>query len=169
MTLTDDTFYELLGNERRRACLKQLAGSQTEWSVSDLATTVATDITDSSTSPEEIYDSVYISLCQNHLPKLDGAAVIDYNHDAQTVTPGPDFPAIADRLPTNQPEVTPKPARTQSVVVSAATVVLSGAAVATSATVAFYLLVFILLIHLSMIFLIMFRQVRTSSELPILE
>lgn len=156
MTLTDDTFYNLVGNERRRACLERLVESETEWSVGDLAKAVATDITDSSTSPEEVYDSVYISLCQNHLPKLADASLIDYNHDAKTVTPGPEFPAIADRLSTSQPAAIPRSARMSIVGISALTVLLAGTAVVVSSTIVLYLLAFMLVLHLGTIFLLLF-------------
>lgn len=164
MTLSDDTFYELLGNERRRACLERLVESETEWSVSDLANVVAADTTDPSTSPEDIYDSVYISLCQNHLPKLDDVSLIEYNRDAKTVTPGPEFPAIAERLPPRHPPTAPESARVKIIVISAVTVVLSVAAVVVSPTVAFYLLALMLVFHLGTISLLVFRQFRARSE-----
>ncbi|WP_136718397.1 DUF7344 domain-containing protein [Halorientalis salina] len=163
MTLTDDTFYELLGNERRRACLERLVESGTEWSVSDLSRAVAADITDSSTSPEEIYDSVYISLCQNHLPKLDEVDLIEYDLEAKTVRPGPGLPAIANRLPTSQPAATPESARMTIVAISSLTVVLAGAAAVLSSNVARYPLAVMLVVHLSTIFLLGFRQFRSQS------
>ncbi len=89
--LDEDAVYGLLGNDRRRACLKLLSRSGTEWEVNDLSERVAERVADASTSPDDIYDSVYISLCQNHLPHLDEFDVVEYDPDEKTVRIGPAY------------------------------------------------------------------------------
>ena len=102
-TLDEDTIFDLLGNERRRACLKRLQTAEGERSVRDLSQEIAGDIADASTSPEDIHNSVYISLCQSHLPKLDMADIVDYDSDAKTVSRGQAFDQIEPYLETQTP------------------------------------------------------------------
>src|SRR6056297_1088682 len=85
-TIDEDTVYEILSNERRRRCLKLLSESDEQWEVSQLSKRVAADIAD---ADADIYDSIYISLCQTHLPKLAEADLIAYDSTEKTVTPGP--------------------------------------------------------------------------------
>jgi len=55
-------------------------------------------VSDEETSPDDIRDSVYISLCQNHLPKLADAGVVGYDSAEKTVGPGPAFPVVERHL-----------------------------------------------------------------------
>jgi len=90
-TIDEDTVYEILSNERRRRCLKLLSESDEQWEVSQLSKQVAADIAD---ADADIYDSIYISLCQTHLPKLAEADLIAYDSTEKTVTPGPAMEAL---------------------------------------------------------------------------
>lgn len=99
-TLDEDTIFDLLGNERRRACLKRLQTAEGERPVRDLAREVADDVVDASTSPEDIHNSVYISLCQSHLPKLHTANIVEYDSEAKTVSRGSTFDQIEPYLET---------------------------------------------------------------------
>lgn len=102
-TLEEDTVFDLLGNERRRACLKRLLTIEDEIPVDQLARAVAETIADASTQPKDLQQSVYISLCQSHLPKLDRAAIIEYDSDHKTVGRGPAFDQIKPYLETPTP------------------------------------------------------------------
>lgn len=126
--LAEATVFDLLGNERRRACLKELARDTDPWDVDALSERVAGDIADSPEAAAERYDSVYISLCQVHLPKLDDVNVIRYDDDEQTVEPGARFPEIRTHLEKNDltPDRTVDRSKT-TLLVSALTVVLLGA------------------------------------------
>lgn len=79
-TLDRDLVFTLLKNRRRRAVLSFLA-DRPETTLSDLADQIAADEND--TTPEQLSSSerkrVYISLYQNHLPKLADAEVIEYD------------------------------------------------------------------------------------------
>lgn len=97
-TLSEERLFDLLGNERRRSCLQCLTDLEGTIAVQDLATRVAERVSDDETSPSAIRDSVYISLCQNHLPKLHDAGVVEYDSEAKTARRGPTFPAVERHL-----------------------------------------------------------------------
>ena len=90
----DATIFDILGNERRRVCLHCLAEHETALSVSALGQQVAKGVADAETDSDELYDSVYISLCQTHLPKLDAIGLVEYEQDRKGVRQGPRFDAI---------------------------------------------------------------------------
>lgn len=97
-TLSEERLFDLLGNERRRSCLQCLAAVEGAIPVQELATQVAARVSDDGASPDDIRDSVYISLCQNHLPKLDDAGVVDYDPAEKTAGPGQSFPVVERHL-----------------------------------------------------------------------
>jgi hypothetical protein len=122
--IDEDTLFEILGNERRRTCLKLLAQSDESWDVSYLSERVATDVTDEPSAAEEIYDSVYISLCQTHLPKLDKAGLVDYDAEIKTVTIGPAADSIRQYwFPEAETSTAPDTTPQRSLLVSVCTVV----------------------------------------------
>ncbi|MDQ2072850.1 hypothetical protein RBH20_09915 [Haloarcula sp. H-GB4] len=96
--LDDATIFDILGNERRRVCLHCLAEHETALSVSALSQQVANVVADAETDSDELYDSVYISLCQTHLPKLDAVGLVEYEQDRKRVRKGPRFDAIRDQF-----------------------------------------------------------------------
>lgn len=96
--LDEATIFEILGNERRRACLRCLADHETGLSVSALSRQVSRAVADAETDSEELYDSVYISLCQTHLLKLDAVGLIEYEQDRKRVEQGPGFDAIRQQF-----------------------------------------------------------------------
>jgi len=96
--LSEERLFDLLGNERRRSCLQCLATAGGRTTVQELAADVAVRVSDEGTPPDDIRDSVYISLCQNHLPKLDDAGVVTYDSAEKTVGPGPAFPVVERHL-----------------------------------------------------------------------
>ncbi|MFC4356800.1 hypothetical protein ACFO0N_02425 [Halobium salinum] len=88
--------FRLLGNDRRRAVLRQVAddGGST---LSEVATHVAATETAETADDDaaaggvdkSLYKSVYVSLQQTHLPKLDDAGVVDYDTETNEIRPGP--------------------------------------------------------------------------------
>lgn len=144
-TLEEDTVFDLLGNERRRASLKYLLAIENEIPVDELAREVAEHIADASTQPKDLQQSVYISLCQSHLPKLDRAAIVEYDSDRKIVSRGPTFGQIKPYLET----------RTQALrawryytSVSVATVVLLAVVLVSASVVHPYLTLVVLVGHL---------------------
>ena len=85
--LDRDRVFALLKNPRRRAVLVQLRATPTT-TLSDLADQIAAEEND--TTPEQLSSSerkrVYISLYQNHLPKLAEFGAIDYDQSRGDVS-----------------------------------------------------------------------------------
>lgn len=78
--------HDILRNDRRRLaikCLREYGGSL---SVRDLSEEVATRETGESPAPRDKRRSVYVSLHQTHLPKLDNLRIVDYDTDSKTVS-----------------------------------------------------------------------------------
>lgn len=77
--LAESEVYDILRNDRRRSvihCLRATGGTMT---VGSLADTIAADEADESPPPRNIRQSVYVSLHQTHLPKLDEAGVVAFD------------------------------------------------------------------------------------------
>lgn len=85
--LDPDTAFALLSNARRRHVLCLLAERDEELSLKTVTTEVIERLED--IDEEEVddgtYRSVYVSLYQNHLPRLDEAGVIHYDEEERTV------------------------------------------------------------------------------------
>ncbi|WP_247004826.1 DUF7344 domain-containing protein [Halosolutus gelatinilyticus] len=90
-SLAESEVFHILGNDRRRAIVQLLAVESGTVDVSDVATEIAASESDASPVPNNLYKSVYVSLQQTHLPQLEEDAVIEYDSDAKTITPGPNF------------------------------------------------------------------------------
>jgi len=75
----------LLANERRRNVIECLNNHSGSLSVSELADEVAARETDESPPPSDKRHSVYTSLAQVHLPRLDEFGAVEYDTDAQEV------------------------------------------------------------------------------------
>ena len=84
-TLPAEQVYAILANERRRHALEQLRSTGGTVSVNELSTLVACHETGESPPPKRSRESVYTSLVQTHLPKLEAAGVIAYDRDTQTI------------------------------------------------------------------------------------
>lgn len=86
-TIPESDVYEILANERRRTALRALseAGNDGAIALSALADAVAERESGRSPPPTDVRQSVYNSLHQTHLPKLEALDVIRYDRDAQAV------------------------------------------------------------------------------------
>jgi len=88
---TDDTLetgqiHDILRNDRRRLAIKCLRERGDSMSVRDLSEQVAARETGESPAPRDKRRSVYVSLHQTHLPKLDDLGIVEYDTDAKEVT-----------------------------------------------------------------------------------
>lgn len=90
-SLAESEVFHILGNDRRRAIVQLLAAEAGTVDVSDVATEIAASESDSTSVPNNLYKSVYVSLQQTHLPQLQEDAVIEYDSEAKTIQPGPNF------------------------------------------------------------------------------
>jgi hypothetical protein len=80
--------YDILANPRRRGTIRHLtetAGGRTV-SLRDLATAIAAEETGQSPPPRSCRESVYNSLHQTHLPKLDELGIVEYDRKARAVS-----------------------------------------------------------------------------------
>ena len=81
--------FDVLHNDRRRAVLECLRADGAA-PVADVAERVAAEEgdTDSEGVPEQRRKSVYVSLYQNHLPRLERAGLVAYDRDSGTIALG---------------------------------------------------------------------------------
>lgn len=84
--LEKDLLFDLLQNDRRRAVLRTL-DEEGELTLAELAEIIAAEENDvpSSEASESARRSVYISLYQRHVPKLDEHGVVEYDREESTV------------------------------------------------------------------------------------
>ncbi|MGQ3328646.1 DUF7344 domain-containing protein [Halorubrum sp. FL23] len=83
--LPAEQVYAILANERRRRALEQLGGIGGVVTVHELSALVAGQETGESPPPKRCRESVYTSLVQTHLPKLEELGVIEYDRGTQTI------------------------------------------------------------------------------------
>lgn len=84
-SLTETEIHDLLRNERRRQVIKHLQDTVGRTTLRDLAETIAERETGESPPPKNIRKSVYNSLHQTHLPKLDDRGIVEYDSDRKTI------------------------------------------------------------------------------------
>ena len=90
-SLAESEVFHILGNDRRRAIVQLLGDESGQVDVSEIASEIAASEADTTPVPNNLYKSVYVSLQQTHLPQLQEDAVIEYDSDAKTIQPGPNF------------------------------------------------------------------------------
>jgi hypothetical protein len=84
-TLPEAEIYDILANRRRRATLEYLSVERAT-GLHELSAAVATHESGQSPAPRALRESVYSSLHQTHLPKLDDLGVVAYDREARSVT-----------------------------------------------------------------------------------
>ena len=75
--------HNVLRNDRRRHAIQYLRTVEEPISVDDLAEHIASVETGESPPPGDVRKSVYVSLHQTHLPKLDELEIVDYDQRDQ--------------------------------------------------------------------------------------
>lgn len=83
--LDPSQIHNVLRNDRRRCAIEHLRDADGEVSVDELAEHVASVETGESPPPRDVRKSVYVSLHQTHLPKLDELDIIEYDQRAQGI------------------------------------------------------------------------------------
>ncbi len=86
--------HDILRNDRRRMVLEQVAATSDAVTARELSEEIAARETGSDPPPRDARRSVYISLHQNHLPKLDDLDVVDYDDQTKAVRPGPNASTV---------------------------------------------------------------------------
>lgn len=86
-TLEAKEIHDVLRNDRRRLAIGVLQEAEGgSMSVRNLSEAVATKETGEDPPPRNKRQSVYVSLHQTHLPKLDKLEIVEYDGDAKVVT-----------------------------------------------------------------------------------
>lgn len=83
--LAETEIHDILRNDRRRRVLEHLQESVGTVTVRELAETIAANEANQSPPPRQLRESVYNSLHQTHLPKLDAENVVQYDKHRKTV------------------------------------------------------------------------------------
>ena len=83
--IPETEIHDLLRNERRRQVIKHLQDSIGKTTLRDLSEAIAEHETGESPPPKNIRNSVYNSLHQTHLPKLDQRGIVEYESDRKTI------------------------------------------------------------------------------------
>jgi len=83
--LSASEIHDVLRNDRRRLVLGRLRSAEAFETVSDLAEHIGRVEAGESPPPRNVRQSVYVSLHQTHLPKLDELGIVDYDPDGKTV------------------------------------------------------------------------------------
>jgi len=89
VSVTPGEAFDLLANGRRRRVVERLCESDGELPLSEVAQRLAGAETETAEEADGRYKSVYVSLQQTHLPKLQDAGVLVYDEDARSVKSGP--------------------------------------------------------------------------------
>ncbi|NHX35162.1 MULTISPECIES: DUF7344 domain-containing protein [Halolamina] len=87
-TLPESEIYEVLANRRRRATIQQLSDGvyPTTIELHELSEAVAAAEAGTSPPPRALRESVYSSLHQTHLPKLEELGVVRYDRETAEVS-----------------------------------------------------------------------------------
>ncbi|WP_224449292.1 DUF7344 domain-containing protein [Haloprofundus salilacus] len=83
--LTEADVHDILRNDRRRLTLEHLAETNSE-TVRALSEHIGAIESGEDPPPRKVRQSVYISLHQTHLPKLDDLGVVDYDDNSKNVS-----------------------------------------------------------------------------------
>lgn len=81
--LNETDVHDILSNHRRQLTLEYLAKNGNEMSIRELSEKIAEDHTNEAPPPRDVRASVYSSLHQTHLPKLDEMNVVNYDKDSK--------------------------------------------------------------------------------------
>ncbi|WP_436923954.1 DUF7344 domain-containing protein [Halosimplex amylolyticum] len=84
-SLAEEEIHDILRNERRREVLDRLRKTIGSMSLRELSVSIAESESGQSPPPTDLRESVYNSLHQTHLPKLDREGIVVYDRDRKTV------------------------------------------------------------------------------------
>ena len=86
--LGEGDIHEVLRNDRRRMVLEALGDADEAVTARELSEAIAARETGDDPPPRDVRQSVYVSLQQTHLPKLDDLGIVDYDDATKAVRPG---------------------------------------------------------------------------------
>ncbi|ADJ15165.1 DUF7344 domain-containing protein [Halalkalicoccus jeotgali] len=83
--LEEGEIHDILRNDRRRAVIEFLSTSNDHVTIRELSEHIAAVESGEDPPPRNVRQSVYVSLHQTHLPKLEGLGVVKYDTDSKDV------------------------------------------------------------------------------------
>jgi hypothetical protein len=86
-TLSECEIHQILSNPRRRAVIEQLGTTPGAIRVRDLSESIAAAETAQHPAPTRVRESVYTSLHQTHLPKLQELGIVYYDRERSEIVP----------------------------------------------------------------------------------
>ena len=93
--LDETVVFEILSSERRRLAIEFLRDSDGRVEVNDIAEYIAEEETGESPPPKDSRKTVYVSLHQTHLPKMDDLNIVSYDTDTKEVSLDESFRDVA--------------------------------------------------------------------------
>lgn len=84
--LTEYEIHDILRNERRTQTLRSLSQAEETMTLRELSERLAALETGETPPPRNIRESVYNSLHQVHLPKLDALGVVEYERNRKVIS-----------------------------------------------------------------------------------
>ena len=96
--LSVSQIHTILSNDRRRLAIEEVKLADEAVSVREVSEKIATYESGESPPPRKLRQSVYVSLIQTHLPKLESAGVIAYDEQQKTITEGTEIPRISRHM-----------------------------------------------------------------------
>jgi hypothetical protein len=85
--LPEADIHDVLRNDRRRMVIEQLGQTDEPVTARDLSETIAVRESGENPPPRNVRQSVYISLQQTHLPKLEELGIVEYDENTKEVRP----------------------------------------------------------------------------------
>lgn len=101
--LEQTEIHQVLSNRRRQLTLQCLAQNGGSMEVRELSEEIAAEFSGERPPPRDLRASVYSSLHQTHLPKLDELQVIDYGLDSNSVSLSERFDDVKLYMDTKTP------------------------------------------------------------------
>ena len=83
--LAEGEIHDILRNDRRRAVIGFLSERKGHATIRELSEHIAALESGENPPPRNIRQSVYVSLHQTHLPKLESLSIVDYNTNNKIV------------------------------------------------------------------------------------
>lgn len=93
--LDETVVHEVLSSERRRHAIDYLRATDGGVEVNDIAEYIAEKETGESPPDKDARKTVYVSLHQTHLPKMDDLDIVNYDTDTKEVTLSDSFRDVA--------------------------------------------------------------------------
>jgi hypothetical protein len=85
--LDEADIHDVLRNDRRRMVIELLGDADGPVTARDLSETIAAREADEDPPPRNVRQSVYISLQQTHIPKLEELGIVDYDENSKELRP----------------------------------------------------------------------------------